>query len=65
MDKDWVSIFSTSEEFQAEIAKGVLEENEIECVMINKKDSFYHFGEIELYVMREDVVKSKYLLKDF
>lgn len=64
MDKNWVSIFNTPEIFKAELAKGLLEENEIECVLINKKDSFYHFGEIELFVKRDDILKAKYILKE-
>jgi len=56
--------FSTTDEFNSEIAKGLLEENEIDCVLVNKKDSFYHFGDIEIYVKRDKIIKANYILKD-
>ena len=64
MEKDWVHVFSTTMEHISEIAKSVLEDNDIECILLNKKDSSYHFGEIEVYVKQNKVVKAKYLLKD-
>ncbi|NJK85977.1 MAG: DUF2007 domain-containing protein [Bacteroidales bacterium] len=64
MENEWVSIFITSDQFYAELAKGLLEENNIEAVVVNKQDSFYHFGEIELYVKRDNIVKAKFLLKE-
>lgn len=57
-------VFSTTMEHISEIAKSVLEDNDIECILLNKKDSSYHFGEIEVYVKQNKVVKAKYLLKD-
>jgi len=62
MDKNWVKIFSTSESYKAEILKGLLLENNIEAVIINKKDSAYLFGELELYVRVDDVLKAKRIL---
>jgi hypothetical protein len=64
MEKDWVNVFSTTLEHISEIAKDVLDDNNIECILINKKDSMYHFGEIEVYVKHNNAVKAKYLLKD-
>jgi hypothetical protein len=56
----WEKIFSTNTEYQAEILKALLEEENIECVIINKKDSSYlTFGEIELYVKPDDILKAK------
>ena len=64
MEKDWVLIFSTADGFSAEIARGILKENDIDNVVIDKQDRFYHFGEIEIYVHRDNVIKAKYLLND-
>ena len=64
MEKDWVNVFSTTLEHISEIAKDVLDDNNIECIFINKKDSMYHFGEIEVYVKHNNAVKARYLLKD-
>ena len=64
MEKEWVKIFSTSQSYQAELARQVLEENDIQSVIMNKKDSSYLlFGEIELYVNRDEVIKAKQLIK--
>lgn len=62
MNKDWIKIFSTGENYKAELLKGLLIENNIEAVIINKKDSSYGFGELELYVGAADVVKAKHLI---
>jgi hypothetical protein len=68
MEKDWVSIFSTNHEYIAELAKEVLEENDIQFVLLNHKDSSYpdlFIGEIEIFVNRDNAIKAKYLLKKF
>ena len=44
--------------------KGLLANNEINSVVINKQDSSYMFGEHEVYVNRNDVVKAKFVLKE-
>jgi len=65
MEKDWALIFSTAKLYLAEMAKNVLEDNDIQAVIINKQDSFYLFGDIEVYVKPDDVIRAKFLIKDF
>jgi len=66
MEKDWVQVYSTNQMFQAEIFKQVLADNEIESIIINKMDSSYKaFGEIEVYVKNDHVIKAKMLAKEF
>lgn len=49
--KSWYKIYSTDSYAEASIIKGMLEENSIKAIMLNKQDSSYLFlGEIELYV---------------
>ena len=62
MDKDWVKIFSTPVIYKAELMRGLLEENEINAVIVNKKDSAYLFGDVELYVTNDDAVKAKHII---
>lgn len=62
MNKDWIKIYSTGVAYKAEILKGLLIENNIDAVIINKKDSSYGFGELELYVNTDDVVKAKHII---
>ena len=48
---NWFKIFTTTEAYRAEIIRGVLEENAIPVVLVNKQDSSYVFlGEVEIYV---------------
>jgi hypothetical protein len=50
MDK-WKRIFTTQNIAEASIVKGMLEENNLQVMLINKQDSSYlNFGEIELHV---------------
>jgi hypothetical protein len=62
MDKNWVKIISTKDAYKAEIYKGLLEENEIDVVLMNKQDSAYLFGEIDIYVIAEHVIKAKHII---
>lgn len=62
MDVNWALIYSTGVPFKAELLKAVLEDNNIDSVVINKQDSSYHFGELELYVKAEDVVNAKRII---
>ena len=60
MDK----IATSKQAYQIEILKGMLEENNIIAVSVNKKDSSYlAFGEIELFVESKDVIQAKNLIK--
>lgn len=65
MEKDWVSVYHTGQIFQAEIAKEILENEEIRCVIINENDSnFPSIGEIHVMVHIDLKAKSTELLKD-
>ena len=49
--KSWFKIYSTGSYAEASIIKGMLEENSISTILLNKQDSSYLcLGEIELYV---------------
>ncbi|MGN0003978.1 MAG: putative signal transducing protein [Sphingobacterium composti] len=50
MEKGWVKIRTYSKAIEAEIVKQMLEEHEIPAVLLNKQDSSYLFGKLELYV---------------
>lgn len=50
MENDWKKIKTYTNAVQAEIVKQMLEENGIPAVVLNKQDSSYLFGKIELYV---------------
>ena len=61
---NWIKIASSKQAYQIELLKGMLEENNIIAVSVNKKDSSYlAFGEIELFVESKDVIQAKNLIK--
>ena len=63
---NWEVLYGTRHPYKAEILKGVLGENEIQSVIVNKQDSAYLvIGEIEVYVQRDDMVKAIQILKRF
>ncbi len=65
MEKDWINIRNFNKIYLADIAKEVLNDNNIDAVIINKKDSTYTtFGDVELYVKKENAEKAKELLKE-
>jgi hypothetical protein len=65
MDKDWVSIFSSTELHTVEFAKQVLEQENIASIVLNNQDSFYKIGEIYLYVKKENVIPAKRIIDNF
>jgi hypothetical protein len=62
MGNNWVKIYTVSQEYEAEMIKGILDENEIGCIIVNKKDSSYLFGEIEIFVDVEEAFIAKQLI---
>jgi len=55
-------VFTSTNLQESEIIRAMLEGNGITAVSINKKDSSYAFGEIEIYVNQEDFLKAKHLI---
>jgi hypothetical protein len=65
MEKDWKQVFLTGELYRAEIAKEILENNGINAVVLNQKDSSYTaFGNIEVYVNEKDETRANELIKE-
>jgi len=49
--KNWFLLLATQNLSEASIIKGMLEENSVPVLLVNKQDSSYlNFGDIELYV---------------
>jgi hypothetical protein len=47
----WFKLYTTKNYLEANMIKGLLEENNIKAIILNRQDSSYlAFGEIELYV---------------
>ncbi len=65
MEQDWVCVFSTEQSFQAEIARELLENEEINCVVMNEHDSAIpSIGEVEIWVHKDFKTQATEILKD-
>ena len=65
MDDNLVMVYTTNQLYHAELLKQFLFDSGIAAFSIDKRDSNYHFGNIEVYVNRDDVIKAKILIKKF
>ena len=59
----WQKVYSTDQEYKAEIVKSVLSEV-MDTVIMNKKDSSYHFGYFEIHVQKEDVLRALQIIEN-
>ena len=65
MDKPWIKIYTSSDFFKAEMVRQSLVENEIEAVLLNKKDSSYQFGEVQILVPEDQENLAKELITEY
>jgi transcription termination factor Rho len=61
---NWQKVYATTNPYQAEIVKGVLEAHALSAVILNKKDTSYHFGICEVYVSADDTIKALKVIGD-
>lgn len=54
MEKDWVTIFTSHDRMNIELVKQILTEHDLTVVEINKTDSAYHFGRMNLFIHASD-----------
>jgi type III secretory pathway lipoprotein EscJ len=65
MEKGWELVYSTGQEYKANIARELLENESIKVVVLNQHDSAYQlFGDFSLYVAETDVARAVELLKN-
>lgn len=65
MESDQVLIYSTGTLYLAELIRQMLTEHNIQAFIVNKQDSVYKFGDIELYTHRDNVIRAKKLISEF
>ena len=58
----WIKIFTAEQEYQAEVIKHLLENNELHPVMLDRKDDEFRIGYVELYVAPEEAEKAKQII---
>ena len=55
-------MFTSGSLQEAEIVRGLLEDNQITAIVYNKQDSVYLFGDIEVYVSVEDAFAANQII---
>ncbi|MBN1158853.1 MAG: DUF2007 domain-containing protein [Bacteroidales bacterium] len=60
-----VCCFSTDKLYAAQMAQELLASNGIDSIILNKQDSVFLVGDIEVLVRHELLIRAKHLLKDF
>jgi hypothetical protein len=65
MEEGWKTVFLTGEEYKANMAKDLLENEGIKAILMNQRDTAYQsFGNIEVYVQEADEQKALEILKE-
>lgn len=64
MEANWIKIYSTSDIYRAELARQILLEHDIPAVVINKQDSSYRFGSIEIWTHEDDHIAASVLIEE-
>jgi hypothetical protein len=64
--KNWTIVYKTKDISRAEIVKGVLTENGIQAVIVNKSDSSLplSYGQMEILVPRDVVLRAVKIVND-
>lgn len=65
MGSDQVHIYSIGNPYRADLIRQMLSDHNIQAFTVNKQDSSYRFGDIELYVHRDHVIRAKKLIQEF
>ncbi|WKN32791.1 DUF2007 domain-containing protein [Porifericola rhodea] len=64
MDSKWQKVYTTQMMYRAEIVKAVLEDHNLNPVLVDKQDTSYHFGNIEVYVSPDEVMNAMKIIED-
>jgi hypothetical protein len=60
--KGWARIRSEEDALKIHVIHQMLEQEGVPAVIVNKRDSNYLFGEVELYVRGVDVIRANQLI---
>jgi len=64
MDSKWQRVYVTNTKYRAEIVKAVLEDNHLSPVLVDKQDTSYHFGSVEIYVAPDEVINALKIIEN-
>jgi len=64
MKKGWTCVYISDKVHQVEMIRAILRENEIESVILDKRDSVYiTVGDIEVYVPEENAILARVIIE--
>lgn len=63
--EDWTLVYTSNKSHEIAYLKEVLDENNIVAVIINKQDSMYLLGDIELYVPVDQAFNASQIINKF
>ncbi|KAF0197083.1 MAG: hypothetical protein FD166_2042 [Bacteroidetes bacterium] len=58
----WVCVYTSIQLHKVEMIRGILDENGITAIVVNKQDSVYLIGEIELFVSYDDAFNANQII---
>lgn len=64
MEANWIKVYTTGDFYRAELARQILLEHDIPAVLINKQDSSYRFGNIEVWTHVDDQIAASVLIEE-
>ncbi|MFN3341631.1 MAG: DUF2007 domain-containing protein [Flavobacteriales bacterium] len=62
-DPRWVKVYTVNNPMDAHMVQAVLEENEIGVLLLDKNDSSYGFGHVEILVLEDKVPEAISLIQ--
>lgn len=64
MDKDWRLVYSTDKVYEAEMIRGFLESAGLDSIVLNRRDSSFLLGDIDIYVSPEQEEQALSIIKN-
>ena len=64
MEENWKVVYTADRFYKAELVQGLLKENGIESIVMNKEDSEFLVGTVELYVDEADFEKAEKIVAE-
>ena len=61
---NWQKVYEDSTSYRTEIVMSILEDNELNPVMVSKKDTAYQLGHFEVHVAPDNVIKAIRIIKE-
>lgn len=61
---NWQKIYTDAKQHRAEIVQAVLADSGLHPVIVNKQDGAYRFGNYEVHVPADDVIRAIKIIKD-